>query len=101
MPLNQHDKVLIEAMFRDDCDVNTVLKVVPHAARRTLYRMRQNMGNFGRVSKPPSAIKPLGAPRKITPLMRQYAMELLAHRNDLWEAELAFELWCEFDISVS
>jgi hypothetical protein len=28
-------------------------------------------------------------------------MELLAHRNDLWEEELAFELWCEFDITVS
>jgi hypothetical protein len=27
MPLNEHDKDLIEAMFCDDCDVNTVLKV--------------------------------------------------------------------------
>jgi hypothetical protein len=39
--------------------------------------------------------------RLLTPIMRVYAMELLAHRNDLWEEELAFELWCGFDITVS
>jgi hypothetical protein len=59
MPLNEHDKDLIEAMFRDDCDVNTVLKVVPHAARRTVFRMQQNMELFGQVRKPSSAVKRL------------------------------------------
>jgi hypothetical protein len=43
----------------------------------------------------------MGALRKITLEMRVYAMELLAHRNDLWLEELAFELWCEFDGKVS
>lgn len=101
MPLNDHDKAVVEAMFNDNCDVNTVLKVVPHAARRTLYRMQQNMDCFGRVSKPPTALKRRGRRHVITPVMRQYAMELLAHRNDLWLEELAFELWCEFDVEVS
>jgi hypothetical protein len=101
MPLNDYDKDLIQAMFRDNCDVNTVHKVVPHAPRPTLYRMRQNVVAFGQVRKPSSALKRMGAPRKITPEMRVYAMELLAHRNDLWLEELAFELWCEFDIEVS
>jgi hypothetical protein len=101
MPLNERDKTLIEAMFRDHCDVNTVLKVVPYAARRTLFRMQHNMELFGQVQKPPSAIKKRGRRRLLTPIMRVYAMELLAHRNDLWEEELAFELWCEFDITVS
>jgi hypothetical protein len=36
----------------------------------------------------------------LTLIVRQYALELLAHRNDLWQEELAFELWCEFDIEV-
>jgi hypothetical protein len=43
----------------------------------------------------------MGALRKITPEMRVYAIELLAHKNDLWLEGLAFELWCEFDIEVS
>jgi hypothetical protein len=101
MPLNERDKTLIEAMFRDHCDVNTVLKVVPYAARRTLFCMQHNMELFGQVQKPPSAIKKRGRRRLLTPIMRVYAMELLAHRNDLWEEELAFVLWCEFDITVS
>jgi transposase len=101
MPLNEHDKDLIEAMFRDDCDVNTVLKVVPHAARRTVFRMQQNMELFGQVRKPSSAVKRRGAPRKITPVMREYLMELLCHRNDLWQEELVFELWCQFEIVVN
>ncbi|CAD0091816.1 unnamed protein product [Aureobasidium vineae] len=101
MPLNDYDKDLIEAMFRDNSNVEAVHKVVPHAARPTLYRMQQNVTNFGRVRKPPSALKRIGAPRKITPEMRDYAMLLLDHRNDLWEEELAFELWCEFGIQVS
>jgi hypothetical protein len=88
-------------MFRDHCDVNTVLKVVPYAARRTLFRMQHNMELFGQVQKPPSAIKKRGRRCLLTPIMRVYAMELLAYTNDLWEEELAFELWCEFDITVS
>jgi hypothetical protein len=83
MPLNDYDRDLIQAMFRDNCDVNTVHRVVPHASRPTLYRMQQNVSAFGQVRKPPSALKRRGAPRKITLEMRVYAMELLAHRNDL------------------
>jgi hypothetical protein len=64
MPLNEHDKDLIEAMFRDDCDVNTVLKVVPHAARRTVARMQQNIGLFGQVRKPSLAVKRRGIHRR-------------------------------------
>jgi transposase len=101
MPLSDHDKTLVEAMFRDDCDVNTVLKVVPHAARSTLYWMQRNFEAAGHVQKPSTAIKQRGRRRKLTPIVRQYAMELLAHRNDLWQEELAFELWCEFDVEVS
>jgi hypothetical protein len=36
MDFDDHDGVFVEAMFRDDHNVNTVLKVVPHTARRTL-----------------------------------------------------------------
>jgi hypothetical protein len=32
MPLNEHDKTLIEAMFRDNYDINIVIKVVPYTA---------------------------------------------------------------------
>ncbi|TIA28579.1 hypothetical protein D6C78_10679 [Aureobasidium pullulans] len=80
MPLNDHEKDLIQAMFYDNCDVNTVSKVVPHAPRSTLY--------------------PHGAPRKITPLMREYLIDLLSEKNDLWQEELVFELWCQFDVVV-
>jgi hypothetical protein len=37
MPLSDHDKTLVKAMFRDDYNVNIVLKVVPYATRSTLY----------------------------------------------------------------
>ncbi|KAK6006485.1 hypothetical protein QM012_006895 [Aureobasidium pullulans] len=70
MSLNAHDKAIIEAMFRDNCDVNTVLKVIPYAARRTLYRMQQNMELFRQVTKPPTAIKRRGRRHVITPIMR-------------------------------
>ncbi|CAD0055223.1 unnamed protein product [Aureobasidium pullulans] len=100
MPLNEHDKDLIQAMFHDDCDVNTVSKVMPHAPRSTLYRMQKNIDLFGQVRKPSSAIKRMGAPRKITPLMREYLIDLLSERNDLWQEELVFELWCQFDVAV-
>ena len=83
MPLNEPDRDLIEAMLRDDCGANTVLRVVPHAARRTVFRMQQNIELFGQVRKPSSAVKRRGAPRKITPVMREYLVELLCHRNDL------------------
>jgi transposase len=101
MPLSDHDKTLVEAMFRDDCDVNTVLKVVPHAAWSTLYWMQRNFKAAGHVQKPSTAIKQRGRRRKLTLIVRQYAIELLAHRNDLWQEELAFKLWCEFDVEVS
>jgi len=101
MPLNDHDKDLIQAMFRDNCDINTVLKVVPHAARRTVTRMQHNIELFGQVRKPSSALKKRGVPRKITPVMREYLMELLCHRNDLWQDELVFEIWCQFDVKVN
>jgi len=101
MPLSDHDKTLVEAMFRDDCDVNTALKVVPHAARSTLCWMQRNFEAAGYVQKSSTAIKPRGRRCKLTPIVRQYVMELLALRNDLWQEELASELWCELDIEVS
>jgi transposase len=101
MPLNEHDKDLIQAMFYDDCDVNTVAAVVRHAPRSTLYRMQKNIELFGQVRRPSSALKRMGAPRKITPIMREYLIDLLSERNDLWQEELVFELWCQFDIAVN
>lgn len=62
--------------------------------------MRQNVIAFGQVRQPSSELKRMGAPHKITPEMRVCAMELLARRNDLWLEELAFGLWCEYDIEV-
>jgi hypothetical protein len=43
----------------------------------------------------------MGAPRKITPVMRKYLIDLLSERNDLWQEELVFELWCQFDVAVN
>jgi hypothetical protein len=57
MPFNGYDRDLVRAMFRDGCDVNTVLKIVPHAARSTLYRMETNVELFGQVRKPVAAKK--------------------------------------------
>lgn len=98
MPLNDYDKNLIQGMFFDDCTVAEVLKVVPYAAPST---MQSNFEAFGQVRKPSSALKQMGAPRKITTIMREFLMELLSHRNDPWQEELVFELWCGFDIVVS
>ena len=33
--------------------------------------------------------------------MRKYLIDLLSKRNDLWQEELVFELWCQFDIAVN
>jgi transposase len=101
MPLNEHDKDLIQAMFYDDCDVNTVAAIVRHAPRSTLYRMQKNIELFGQVRRPSSALKQRGAPREITPIMREYLIDLLLERNDLWQEGLVFESWCQFDIAVN
>lgn len=90
MPLNEHDKDLIQAMFYDDCDVNTVAAIVRHAPRSTLYGMQKNIELFVQVRKSPSALKRMGGPRKITPVMRGYLIDLLLERNDLWQKELVF-----------
>jgi transposase len=100
MPLNDYDKDLIQAMFRDNCNVQTVLKVIPHVSKSTLYFMQKNFALFGVVRKLATAKKASGAPRKITPVMREYLIDLLAHRNDLWLCELVFELWCKFNVAV-
>ena len=79
-------------MFHNDCDVNTILKVMPYAPCSTLYYMQKNIDLFRQVWKPSLAIKRIGALRKITPLMRKYLVKLLSKRNDLWQEELVFKL---------
>jgi hypothetical protein len=37
MPLNEHNKDLIKAMFYNNCDINTILKVVPYIAQRIVF----------------------------------------------------------------
>jgi transposase len=101
MPLNEHDKDVIQAMFYDNCDVNTVAAIVRHAPRSTLYGMQKNIELFGQVRKSPSALKRMGGPHKITSIMRGYLIDLLLERNDLWQKELVFELWCQFDVAVN
>jgi hypothetical protein len=83
MPLNGHDKDLIQAMFYDDCDVNTVAAVTRHAPRSTLYRMWKSTELFGQVRRPSLALKRMGALRKIMPVMREYLIDLLLERNDI------------------
>lgn len=100
MPIAEDDKDFIQAMFRDNCNVPTVHKVFPRAPLTTLKRMKVNFDCFGVVRKPDSARKTRGRPRKITALMSEWLIDLLSFRNDLWEEELVFELWCQFDISV-
>lgn len=70
-------------MFCDSYDVSIVSKIVPYIAPSTLYRMQQNVKLFSLVRKPSSTIKRIGAPRKITLVIRKYLIELLSYRNDL------------------
>lgn len=66
MPLNDYDKDLVQAMFRDDCNVPTVRKVVPHATTSTLNRIEGDVDLIGAVWKPVPARKWMEASRKIT-----------------------------------
>jgi transposase len=101
MKLSDHDKKFIEAMFIDHCTVPTVQKVFPQAHRSSLSLLKHNFDCFGTVCKPNNAKKPAGRPSKITPYMSEWLIDLLAFRNDLWQEELVFELWCQFDVSVN
>jgi len=69
-------------MFRDDHGVDTVIKVVPYAARRTLFRVQQNIELSGQVRNPSSIIKGRGRPCPLTPLVRLYVVKLLDRTND-------------------
>jgi hypothetical protein len=101
MPLDGYDKDFIEAMFRNDCDVDTVLKVVLQTARRTFHRMRQNIELLGKVRKLSSAVKRTGALRKISPIIREYLTQLIYYRKDLWQEYLVLASWCRFDVVVN
>ena len=100
MPLNNADNSLIKAMLDDDCTIAEILTAIPHASERALYRRKANWEAFGSVTRPSSAQKERGAPRKITPIMRQYLLDYLSLKNDVWQEELVFELWTEFDVVV-
>lgn len=100
MKLSDHDKKLIEAMFIDDCTVPNVQKVFPQAHRSSLSLLKRNFDCFGTVWEPNNAKKTRGRHSKIKPYMHEWLIDLLAFRNDLWQEELVFELWCQFDITV-
>jgi len=101
MKLSDHDKKVIEAMFNDDCSVPTVQKVFPQAHRSSLSLLKRNFDCFGTVWKPQNARKAMGRPSKIMPYLYEWLIDLLAFRNDLWQEELVFELWCQSDVSVN
>jgi transposase len=52
MPLSEAELVLVEAMFMNNCNVKTVLSVMPHAIQSTLYRQKKNFETYGSIHDP-------------------------------------------------
>lgn len=101
MRLDPHDDRWVEEMFRAGFSVRAVHSVLPEASRSALYRKRRNLFTFGAVSRPKEACVPSGRRQLITPEMEDWIVDLLAQKGDIWQEELIYELFHEFNVVVS
>lgn len=72
----------------------------PHAPTSTIYRNWENWRAYGSVRRPKEACLKPGPKNLITPVMSDWLIDRIAQTNDMWQAEMMFDLFVEFDVSV-
>lgn len=91
----------VELLFTQGCTVRTVQTWFPKLPKSTLYRMRTNFDAFGSVRKPETMWKKKGRPSAVTPEMKDWLVELVKNEKEMWQRDLAYELFVKFGVFVS
>jgi len=63
--------------------------------------MQKNFQAYGSVRKPELMYKKKGRPSAITPEMKEWLMELVKDGKEMWQRDLAYELFTKFGVFVS
>jgi transposase len=99
-PLSETDRT-VEMLFEQGCSVRVVQSWFPNKPKSSLYRMQKNFQVFGSVRKPETMYKKKGRPSTVTPEMKEWLIELVKDGKELWQRDLAYELFTKFGVFVS
>lgn len=98
--LSETDRT-VEMLFSQGCSVRTVQTWFPKKPKSSLYRMQKNFQAFGTVRKPETMHKKKGRPPAVTPEMKEWLVELVKDGKEMWQRDLAYELFTKFAVFVS
>lgn len=98
--LSESDRT-VEMLFSQGCSVRVVQSWFPSKPKSSLYRMQKNFQAYGSVRKPELMYKKKGRPSAITPEMKEWLMELVKDGKEMWQRDLAYELFTKFGVFVS
>lgn len=91
----------VEMLFSQGYSVRVVQTWFPNKPKSSLYRMQKNFLAYGSVRKPEVMYKKKGRPSAITPEMKEYLIELIKDGKEMWQRDLAYELFTKFGVFVS
>ncbi|KAG9968292.1 hypothetical protein KCU98_g15828, partial [Aureobasidium melanogenum] len=63
--------------------------------------MQKNFQTFGTVRKPETMHKKKGRPPAVTSEMKEWLVELVKDGKEMWQRDLAYELFTKFGVFVS
>ncbi|KAH0298735.1 hypothetical protein KCU71_g12747, partial [Aureobasidium melanogenum] len=99
-PLSETDRT-VEMLFTQGCSVRVVQTWFPNRPKSSLYRMQKNFITFGTVRKPETMHKKKGRPSAVTSEMKEWLVELVKDGKEMWQRDLAYELFTKFGVFVS
>ncbi|KAK6006081.1 hypothetical protein QM012_006491 [Aureobasidium pullulans] len=99
-PLSETDRT-VEMLFSQGYSVRVVQTWFPKRPKSSLYRMQKNFQAFGTVRKPETMHKKKGRPSAVTPEMKECLVELVKDGKEMWQRDLAHELFTKFGVFVS
>ncbi|KAG9547528.1 hypothetical protein KCU97_g20703, partial [Aureobasidium melanogenum] len=99
-PLSETDRT-VEMLFTQGCSVRVVQTCLPNRPKSSLYRMQKNFQTFGTVRKPETMHKKKGRPPAVTSEMKEWLVELVKDGKEMWQRDLAYELFTKFGVFVS
>jgi transposase len=98
--LSETDRT-VEMLFEQGCSVRVVQSWFPNKPKSSLYRMQKNFQAFGSVRKPETMYKKKGRPPAVTQEMKEWLVELVKDGKEMWQRDLAYELFTKFGVFVS
>ncbi|THV75174.1 hypothetical protein D6D28_02013 [Aureobasidium pullulans] len=91
----------VEMLFSQGCSVRVVQSWFPNRPKSSLYRMQHNLDVYGSVRKPETMWKKKGRPCSVTPEMKEWLVQLVKEGKEMWQRDLAYELFTKFGVFVS